>query len=239
MGEPRRRCSSYSEGVIFCPRDGGALLMRGLDSGRDPYLGQTLAGQFRLEALIGTGAVGRAYRAHQMGVERGGAFKILHQNLAANDGPRSRFRSQPRLAARLDRPNVVQVPSVSQHNHHATAIPFLVEYLDGLSLRSVLSARGVLARARALPIGLQIVDAVGEAHERGIVHHDLKAEDVMLVHCALDPDFVKGLDFGVARAEFDHASASVATHAGAIFGSARYVAPFAEQSPSSSNSGAH
>ncbi|MEO7035772.1 MAG: protein kinase, partial [Polyangiaceae bacterium] len=74
-----------------------------------------------------------------------------------------------------------------------------------------------------LHILLQIADAVGEAHQRGIVHRDLKPENVMLVQRGEDPDFVKVLDFGVARAE--PADPSLATHAGAIFGSARYVAP--------------
>jgi len=86
MGEPRRRCSScgesYAEGVIFCPRDGSALSLRGADAGPDPYLGQTLLGAFRIDALIGTGAVGRVYRAHQLGVERSVALKIMHRDLA-------------------------------------------------------------------------------------------------------------------------------------------------------------
>ena len=103
-------------------------------------------------------------------------------------------------------------------------MPFLaLEYLDGLSLRSALLAQGVLPPARALHIMLQIADAVGVAHARGIVHRDLKPENVMLVQRGDDPDFVKVLDFGVARV--DHGDPSIATHAGAIFGSARYVSP--------------
>ena len=239
MGEPRRRCSScgesYAEGVIFCPRDGSALSLRGADTGPDPYLGQTLLGAFRVDALIGTGAVGRVYRAHQLGVERSVALKIMHWDLAANEAQQSRFRREARLAGSLSHPNVVSVLSLGELESNGTRVPFLVlEYLDGLSLRSALLARGALPPARALHILLQISDAVGEAHQRGIVHRDLKPENVMLVQRGEDSDFVKVLDFGVARA--DVPDPSLATHAGAIFGSARYVAPECAAGGSSSPS---
>jgi eukaryotic-like serine/threonine-protein kinase len=229
MGEPQRRCSScgesYAEGVIFCPRDGNALPLRSIDSGPDPYLGQTLRGEFRIDALIGAGAVGRVYRAHQLGVARNVALKIMHRDLAANDNLRARFQREARIAGSLCHPNLVNVLSLSEFEQGGLPIPFLaLEYLDGLSLRSALLAQGALSPARAVHVLLQIADALGEAHERGIVHRDLKPENTMLVRRGDDPDFVKVLDFGVARADADEYPA-VATRAGAIFGSARYVAP--------------
>jgi serine/threonine protein kinase len=232
MGEPQLRCSScgesYTGGVIFCPRDGAALSARAADHGPDPYLGQTLDGLFRVEALIGAGAVGRVYRAHQHGVERTVALKIMHRDLASNEALRSRFRREARIAGSLCHPNVVNVLLLSDLNLAPEPVPFLVlEYLDGLSLRSALSAQGVLSIARTVHVLLQIADAVGEAHQHGIVHRDLKPENVMLVQRGEDSDFVKVLDFGVARAEASNSAiaATVATRAGAIFGSARYVAP--------------
>jgi len=229
MGVPQRRCSScgesYAEGVIFCPRDGTALPARSVDSGPDPYLGQTLHGEFRIDALIGAGAVGRVYRAHQLGVERSVALKIMHRDLAANDGLRARFQREARIAGSLCHPNLVNVLSLNEFEQGGLSIPFLaLEYLDGLTLRSALLAQGALSPARALHVLLQLADALGEAHERGIVHRDLKPENSMLVQRGDDPDFVKVLDFGVARAEAEDYPA-IATRAGAIFGSARYVAP--------------
>jgi serine/threonine protein kinase len=229
MGEPQRRCSScgesYAEGVIFCPRDGSALPARSIDRGPDPYLGQILRGEFRVEQLIGAGAVGRVYRAHQLGVERNVALKIMHRDLAANDGLRARFQREARIAGSLCHPNLVNVLSLSEFEQDGLTIPYLaLEYLDGLSLRSALLAQGALSSARAVHVLLQIADALGEAHERGIVHRDLKPENSMLVRRGDDPDFVKVLDFGVARADADEYPA-VATRAGSIFGSARYVAP--------------
>jgi len=229
MGEPQRRCSScgesYAGDVVFCPRDGHALLSRSIDRGPDPYLGQTLRGEFRIDALIGAGAVGRVYRAHQLGVERNVALKIMHRDLAANDGLRARFQREARIAGSLCHPNLVNVLSLSEVERDGLLIPFLaLEYLDGLSLRSALLAQGALPAARAVHVLLQIADALGEAHERGIVHRDLKPENSMLVRRGDDPDFVKVLDFGVARADAAEYPA-IATRAGAIFGSARYVAP--------------
>jgi eukaryotic-like serine/threonine-protein kinase len=232
MGEPQLRCSScgesYAVGVIFCPRDGTVLSARAADRGPDPYLGQTLEGAFRVDALIGAGAVGRVYRAHQLGVERNVALKIMHRDLAANEALRSRFRREARIAGSLSHPNLVSVLLLSELSQGPERVPFLVlEYLDGLSLRSALSAQGALSASRTLHVLLQIADAVGEAHQHGIVHRDLKPENVMLVQRGEDSDFVKVLDFGVARAEAvdPTVAATVATRAGAIFGSARYVAP--------------
>ncbi|HEX3776100.1 MAG TPA: serine/threonine-protein kinase [Polyangiaceae bacterium] len=228
MGEPRRRCAecgeSYAEGVIFCPRDGSALSPRAADSGPDPYLGRTIAGAFRLDALIGTGAVGRVYRAHQLGVERTVALKIMHRDLATNETLCSRFRREARVAGSLSHPNLVNVILLGECASDGVKVPFIAfEYLDGLSFRSAILARGALGQVRALHIMLQVADAVGVAHEHGIVHRDLKPENLMLVQRGDDPDFVKVLDFGVARV--DHGDPSIATHAGAIFGSARYISP--------------
>ncbi len=232
MGEPQRRCSScgesYAEGVIFCPRDGNALPTRSADRGPDPYLGRTLQGAFRVDALIGAGAVGRVYRALQLGIERNVALKIMHRDLAANEALQSRFRREARIAGSLDHPNLVNVLLLAEVEDDAQRVPFLVlEFLDGLSLRSALAAQGALPAARVVHLLLQIADAVGAAHQRGIVHRDLKPENVMLVQRGDDADFVKVLDFGVARAETSDpaAAATLATRAGAIFGSARYVAP--------------
>lgn len=100
----------------------------------------------------------------------------------------------------------------------------VMEYLDGDSLASVLDKHGgPLRLERALHIALQVCDAVGEAHDQGIVHRDLKPENVMLVRRGGDPDFVKVLDFGVAKV--DWLDGAQATQVGSVFGTARYMAP--------------
>ncbi|MFO0571661.1 MAG: protein kinase [Polyangiaceae bacterium] len=232
MTEPDRLCSRcgerYGGGVIFCPADGAPLGSKKPPEGPDPYLGRKLPGGYEVEQLIGVGAMGRVYRARDFGMAREVAIKILHRELLESPSVVQRFEREARIASRLVHPNVVQMLNTGRLEEAGAAAggePYLVmEYLDGISLRSALAAAGgALPLPRALHIVLAICDAVGEAHAQGIVHRDLKPENVMLVRRGDDPDFVKVLDFGVARIE--RSDASIATQAGTIFGTARYVSP--------------
>lgn len=232
MAERERVCSrcggSYSADVIFCPKDGTPLGARKTEVSEDPYLGLKVAGQFEIQQLIGIGAMGRVYRAHQGGIDRDVAMKILHRDLLRNKTVIARFHREAKVASRLVHPNVVQVLMTGELEPSAPDVGgeayLVMEFLDGISLRSALGATGgTLPLPRALHIMLQVADAVGEAHSQGVVHRDLKPENVMLVRRSDDPDFVKVLDFGVARLEWS--DNSVATQTGVIFGTARYISP--------------
>ncbi len=232
MTDPERTCSRcgarYGGDVIFCPKDGTPLGEKKTEVADDPYIGLELSEQFRIEQLIGIGAMGRVYRAHQKGIERPVAVKILHRDLLRNPTILTRFVREARVASRLSHPNVVQVLTTGEIPHDSANVGgeayLVMEYLDGISLRSALAAAGgALPLPRALHVMLQVCDAVGEAHAQGIVHRDVKPENVMLVRRGDDFDFAKVLDFGVAR--FEQADQSVATQAGVIFGTARYISP--------------
>ncbi|HZU84331.1 MAG TPA: protein kinase, partial [Polyangiaceae bacterium] len=176
--------------------------------------------------LVGIGAMGRVYRGFQRGIDRDVAVKILHRELSANPTVVARFHREAKVASRLAHPNVVHVLLTGQLPDGAMYI--VMEYLDGMSLQSALAASGgAMPLPRALHVALQLCDAVGEAHAQGIVHRDLKPENVMLVKRADDPDFVKVLDFGIARLNWG--DQSMATAAGLIFGTARYISPEAAQ----------
>jgi len=186
-----------------------------------------LDGQFRLDALIGSGSMAHVYRARQLVVERNVAIKILRTELLARADVLARFRREAAIAARLEHPHVAivhatgTVPSVGGH---PGGEPYLaLEFLDGPSLAQLLEREGgALPLGRALHIVLALCDALGEAHARGIVHRDLKPENVILVHRGDDADFVKLVDFGLARMP---GSADVQTRAGAVLGTPRYVSP--------------
>src|SRR5689334_12786945 len=228
----------YDADVLFCPRDGTPLASTRSPSftnaDRDPYVGLELSGQIRIKHLIGIGSMGRVYRAFQGGIERDVAVKVLHRELSGNGELVGRFHREAKVASRLVHPNVVQVlmtgalppgrdPGVGGELY------LVMEYLDGISRLSALAAAGTSGEGQALPlpralhIALQICDAVGEAHAQGIVHRDLKPENVMLVRRGDDPDYVKVLDFGIAR--LDWADRGMATQAGLIFGTAKYISP--------------
>ncbi len=232
MPEPGRRCTKCGEtfgaDVLYCPRDGSPLSSRRTELTDDPYLGLILSDGLRLDQLIGIGAMGRVYRAHETRVERDVAVKILHRELLRNPILVARFEREARAAARLAHPNVISVHRVGELAPQGPSVggePYMVlEYLDGISLRSALAAAGgAIPLPRALHVVLQICDAVGEAHARGIVHRDLKPDNIMLVRRGDDPDYVKVLDFGVAR--LSDSERELATQAGAVLGTARYISP--------------
>src|SRR5262245_59877078 len=232
MTEPEKVCSRcgerYASDVIFCPKDGTPMTARKTEIAEDPYQGLVVAGQFRIEQLIGIGAMGRVYRAHQSGIERDVAIKILHRELLRNPTVIGRFHREAKVASRLVHPDVVGMLMTGELDRVGPDVGgeayLVMEHLDGISLRSALAASGgALPLPRALHVMLQVCDAVGEAHSQSIVHRDLKPENVMLVKRGDDADFVKVLDFGVAR--IDWADASMATQAGTIFGTARYISP--------------
>ena len=228
----------YDADVLFCPRDGTPLASTRSPSfqsaDRDPYAGLELSGQIRIKHLIGIGSMGRVYRAFQGGIERDVAVKILHRELSGNAELVQRFHREAKVASRLVHPNVVQVLMTGALAESTTPgvggeLYLVMEHLDGMSLLSALAAAGTDEAAAALPlpralhIALQICDAVGEAHLQSIVHRDLKPENVMLVRRGDDTDYVKVLDFGIAR--LDWADRSMATQAGLIFGTAKYISP--------------
>lgn len=228
----------YDADVLFCPEDGTPLTnIRGAAHSNteiDLYIGLDLSGHIRLKHLLGIGAMGRVYRAHQGGIDRDVAVKILHRELSGNAELVARFHREAKIASRLSHPNVVSVlmtGSIPQKGDTRVGgeMYLVMEYLDGISLLSALAAAGGGGVASALPLSrtlhimMQVCDAVGEAHARGIVHRDIKPENVMLIRRGEDPDFVKVLDFGIAR--LDWADGSMATQAGLIFGTAKYISP--------------
>jgi serine/threonine-protein kinase len=232
MGDGQRVCptcgATYAEDALFCPRDGAPLASRKASAGGDPHVGVRLAGEFELERLIGIGSMSRVYRAHQAGVERAVAVKILRHEHTKDRALVARFEREARVAGGLSHPNLVQIVTVGTLEPSGTSDngePYLVmEFLDGLSLRSALvAAGGSLGTLPSIEVAVQIADGIGEAHARGVVHRDLKPENVMLVHCGEDPRFVKVLDFGVARV--GEGDSSLATHAGAVLGTAKYACP--------------
>jgi serine/threonine-protein kinase len=172
----------------------------------------------------------RDYLAQQLGHERPVALKILHRELARDEAATARMRREATIGGRLRHPNLAEVLMMGSvdpggpSDTGQSGEPFIVlEYLDGMSLSSALLASGgALGVLRAVHIALQICDALGEAHGLGIVHRDLKPDNVMLVRRGADSDFVKVLDFGMARAGRD---ADFATRDGAVLGTARYIAP--------------
>ncbi|HEU4537574.1 MAG TPA: serine/threonine-protein kinase, partial [Polyangiaceae bacterium] len=199
----------------------------GVEGDVDPYVGLRILDQIEVRKPLGVGSMARVYQAFQHGVDRDVAVKILHRELSDNPDIVARFHREAQVACLLDHPNAVKVMLTSQlpaRDKGAGELVLVMEYLRGRTLAEALAeGGGRLPLERALHVWLQICDVVGEAHRRGVVHRDLKPENVMLVERGDDPDFVKVLDFGIAR--LASKDASYATRQGAVFGSPRYISP--------------
>ncbi|MGZ4152501.1 MAG: Stk1 family PASTA domain-containing Ser/Thr kinase, partial [Actinomycetota bacterium] len=174
----------------------------------------TLDGRYHVLGKVAAGGMGEVYRAHDAVLEREVAIKVLHPSLAGDAGFVERFRREARSAAGLNHANIVHV-----HDWGAVdGIYFMVmEYVRGQSLRDVLNAEGMLAPAAAADVLVQVLAALDHAHRKGIVHRDVKPENIMLT-----PDGIaKVADFGLARAYADARS----TQTGMVTGTVQYLAP--------------
>jgi serine/threonine-protein kinase len=218
--------AKYAADALFCPKD-GAPLGAAAPKGKDPYLGLELPGPIRIEQLIGIGSMGRVYLGFQAGINRRVAVKLLHKELSANRTLVARFHREAEIISRLSHPGVVQIFMAGQLPEGPPgdgAMYIVMEHLDGISLRSALAAAGgAIPLVRALRIALQMCEAIGEAHVLGIVHRDVKPENIMLTRRSDEGDIVRVLDFGIARSP--GGNTQTVTKAGLIFGTARYISP--------------
>ncbi len=215
------RCAtSFPDDVSFCPHDGTRVLPL-----PDAMAGTTLPGQFQVDGEIGRGAMGVVYRAWQSSMERPVAIKVLHRSMVRDPAIRIRFAREARSVARLSHPNIVTVHVVGETDD---GLPFLVmEMVEGQRLDELL-AKGRIPAERAVRVIRQVVSALADAHAAGIVHRDLKPANVMLVQRRRARDFVKILDFGIAKflhPELNHPGESRITRDGAIFGTPHYISP--------------
>ena len=219
-----KRCptcgSEFADDALYCQWDGAPLAAESAQV--DPYLGQVLMDQIEIIEPIGQGGMGTVYRAQQRGFDRTVAVKILHSDLARSPEVLARFHREAKIASRLEHPNIVHVYLFGDLPDGNLFLA--MEFLDGQSLLDVLRRGGALEVGRAIHIALQICGALGEAHEAGIIHRDLKPENIMLVRRGDDPDFVKVLDFGIAKFVTSEAG-DVHTQQGLVFGTARYISP--------------
>jgi serine/threonine protein kinase len=180
--------------------------------------GTDVAGRYRVLSLIGEGGMGTVYRAEHLHLHKVFALKVLQSRYTDRPEVAARFEREAIAAARIDHPNVV--PATDFGRLPDGSFFLVLEFVDGRSLRAELKT-GDLSLARALGIFRGIVAGVRAAHEKGIVHRDLKPENIMLVEREGNRDFVKLLDFGVARMD----NGPKLTEVGATVGTPKYMSP--------------
>jgi streptogramin lyase len=178
----------------------------------------TNVGPYEIKALLGAGGMGQVYRAHDPRLEREVAIKVLSAGLAHEPGYLERFRREARAVARLNHPNVVQVYDFGEQGD----LTYLVmPLLSGGTLRDYLNHRKILPLAEAVSIAEQVASALQYAHERGLIHRDVKPANILLN----TGNQALLSDFGIVRLVHKEDNAQTLTHMGAFVGSPEYAAP--------------
>jgi len=192
----------------------------------DPYVGkEILAGQFKVLERIGAGGMGSVYKAHQPSMDRLVAVKILHSKFTSRKDLASRFRREARAMSHLTHPNTAKVYLFGQLEDNACYI--VMEHLEGRNLGQLVRQEGPMAAGRAIAVLIQACGALEEAHQKGIIHRDLKPENIFLCKQGGIEDYVKVLDFGLAKVtEREIAPGSlILTQEGMVFGTPEFMSP--------------
>jgi serine/threonine-protein kinase len=175
---------------------------------------EVIAGRYELEERVGSGGMSTVYRAHDRMLERKVALKILHQRFNEDDEYVERFRREARAVAQLAHPNIV---TVIDRGEEAGRQFIVFEYVEGDDLKQVIDKAGPLPIDQVVELGSEIAAALAFAHERGIVHRDVKPQNVLL-----SEGRAKVTDFGIARSlDVEHG----VTQTGTVLGTSNYIAP--------------
>ncbi len=218
------RCNTqYDEPPAFC----GACGTKMSDQqplaapAADPLVGMVIDGRYRIVNLIGRGGMGAVYQVEHVKMGKVMAMKILHGELSADANLIRRFRREAETVSKLNHINTV---SVFDFGSHQGMMYLLMEYIDGRDLAEMVRTVGALPFSRVARIMIQVCSALIEAHRKGIVHRDLKPENVLVTHQDGTPDFVKVLDFGLAKLR-DVKGKTRLTAQGSLVGTPYYMAP--------------
>ena len=208
----------YPDATTLCPADGEAL-----EKDPDALVGTTLAGKYRIDARLNEGGMGTVYRGTHVLMDKTVAIKVLRPSLAADEKIVARFSREARAASRISHPNAL---SVTDFGEDESGHVFLVmEYLSGKTLKHVIREEGPLPLARVVDITRQIGDALHAAHEQGVIHRDLKSDNIMLID-TMTGDHAKVLDFGIAKInEPEGAVDTNLTAPNLVIGTPQYMSP--------------
>ncbi|MEM7158349.1 MAG: protein kinase [Myxococcota bacterium] len=212
--EPMKRTPSKPNRTVLAAHDQGAL-----DEWAAELEGRVLNGRYRVEKPLGFGMTGGVFRGTRIALNKAVAIKILHEELGCNPNIRSRFEREALMASKLEHIGCVAITDVDEDEELSY---FVMPLVEGVELCSALGNR--LTPEVAVSIADQLLDALHHAHSWGIVHRDVKPENVLVVRGDGEPWVVKLLDFGIAKARMPNDKKRLTT-VGTIFGTPQYMSP--------------
>jgi serine/threonine protein kinase len=206
--------------VAACPHDGTLLVKLQQDS----LIGTVLDNSYEVISIIGHGGMGVVYKARHTLMDRIVAIKMLKSTLISDSMSVKRFQQEVKASARIDHPHAI---TVYNFGISPEGLPYIVmDFLQGNSLAEVIKAEGHVEVDRGVKIITQACEALAHAHKQGVVHRDLKPSNIVLTEYDEDPDFVKVVDFGVAKLMGGTAEgAQRLTQTGEVCGSPVYMSP--------------
>ena len=208
----------YGVEVTHCELDGEKLVILK----EEPSLvGHVLDGKYTLISKLGEGGMGSVYLAEQTSMGREVAIKVLRREFSQNRMAIKRFLREARAASKLAHPNTITVYDFGQSTDGLLYL--VMERLTGRPLGDILDSEGRMPVERTVHIMAQVCDSLSEAHAHGITHRDLKPENIFIEQKVGNPDFVKVLDFGIAKMQGDDSTQATAT--GMICGTPSYMSP--------------
>jgi serine/threonine-protein kinase len=188
-------------------------------------IGQTI-GNYLVTQKLGEGGMGAVYLGTHPQIGKKVAIKVLHQEFASNQDVTQRFFNEAKAVNDIGHPNIVDIVDfgIIQTGPSTSLVYFIMEYLPGQTLSQLLRAESSMPPERAFQIAMQVADALSASHKAGIVHRDLKPDNIILISRGRERDFVKLLDFGIAKLTGD-GSMSQRTRTGLVMGTPAYMSP--------------
>lgn len=191
---------------------------------RGPMTGVLLADRYRLGRLLGEGGMGYVYEAVHEAIDKKFAVKVLAQEMCSHPAHVERFLREAKTTSKIDHDNIVEISDCGPTPDGS--VFFVMEYLDGEDLGSMIDREGPQRWERTRHLMLQLCEAISAAHAQGIVHRDIKPQNCFRTTRRRDPDFLKVLDFGIAKLlGEEHVSGRKLTRTGQIFGTPEYMSP--------------
>ena len=212
----------FSEGK-FCPFCGNRL--PATPATEITFIGKKIGGHYVISEKLGEGGMGYVFRAKHLMLDKDVAIKVLREDFAENTESFERFRREAKNTSKLSHPNAVSMYDFGQTEDGLVYI--ILEYINGLDLKVLITRDGAFPEERAIPIFLQICEVLEEAHGQGIIHRDLKSENIMICNKNNRQDFVKVLDFGIAKLMDvgGRTTGGTLTQKGVVFGTPQYMSP--------------